>query len=140
SFSSVRAPGAGGCTIWRSSSMLLTTFSNELISPPWNQNLTIVTPGRLVTLPLGRRERDRVRRCSMARIDEIAPDLFRVSIYVPQFDLQFTCAVANTSRTVSNVWVTRRRSRREPTAPRRDLRCTAATLRRTAWGLTEVIP
>ena len=25
----------------------------------------------------------------MARIDEIAPDLFRVSIYVPQFDLQF---------------------------------------------------
>jgi hypothetical protein len=30
-----------------------------------------------------------VRRCSMARIDEIAPDLFRVSIYVPQFDLQF---------------------------------------------------
>ena len=25
----------------------------------------------------------------MARIDEIAPDLFRVSIYVPQIDLQF---------------------------------------------------
>src|SRR5688572_33512269 len=25
----------------------------------------------------------------MARIDEIAPDLFRVSVYVPQFDLQF---------------------------------------------------
>ncbi len=25
----------------------------------------------------------------MARIDEIAPDLFRVSIYAPQFDLQF---------------------------------------------------
>ena len=25
----------------------------------------------------------------MARIDEIAPDLYRVSIYVPQFDLQF---------------------------------------------------
>ena len=25
----------------------------------------------------------------MARIDEIAPDLYRVSIYMPQFDLQF---------------------------------------------------
>ena len=25
----------------------------------------------------------------MARIDEIAPDLYRVSLYVPQFDLQF---------------------------------------------------
>jgi hypothetical protein len=25
----------------------------------------------------------------MARIDEIAPDLFRLSIYAPQFDLQF---------------------------------------------------
>jgi flavorubredoxin len=25
----------------------------------------------------------------MSRIDEIAPDLFRVSVYVPQFDLQF---------------------------------------------------
>jgi hypothetical protein len=25
----------------------------------------------------------------MARIDEIAPDLYRVSIYSPQFDLQF---------------------------------------------------
>jgi hypothetical protein len=25
----------------------------------------------------------------MARIDEIAPDLFRISIYVPQIDLQF---------------------------------------------------
>ena len=25
----------------------------------------------------------------MARIDEIAPDLYRVSIYVPQIDLQF---------------------------------------------------
>jgi hypothetical protein len=25
----------------------------------------------------------------MARIDEIAPDLYRVSIYAPQFDLQF---------------------------------------------------
>ena len=25
----------------------------------------------------------------MARIDEIAPDLYRVSLYAPQFDLQF---------------------------------------------------
>src|SRR5215475_6692112 len=25
----------------------------------------------------------------MARIDEIAPDLFRISVYVPQIDLQF---------------------------------------------------
>ncbi|MFN2446098.1 MAG: hypothetical protein ABR606_11045 [Vicinamibacterales bacterium] len=25
----------------------------------------------------------------MARIDEIAPDLYRASIYLPQFDLQF---------------------------------------------------
>jgi len=25
----------------------------------------------------------------MARIDEIAPDLYRISIYEPQFDLQF---------------------------------------------------
>ena len=25
----------------------------------------------------------------MARIDEIAPDLYRVSVYAPQFDLQF---------------------------------------------------
>ena len=25
----------------------------------------------------------------MARIDEIAPDLYRLSIYLPQFDLQF---------------------------------------------------
>jgi len=25
----------------------------------------------------------------MARIDEIAPDLYRVSVYLPQIDLQF---------------------------------------------------
>ena len=25
----------------------------------------------------------------MARIDEIAPDVYRLSLYVPQFDLQF---------------------------------------------------
>lgn len=25
----------------------------------------------------------------MARLDEIAPDLYRISIYAPQFDLQF---------------------------------------------------
>ena len=25
----------------------------------------------------------------MARIDEIAPDVYRVSVYAPQFDLQF---------------------------------------------------
>jgi hypothetical protein len=25
----------------------------------------------------------------MAKIDEIAPDLFRISVFVPEFDLQF---------------------------------------------------
>src|SRR4026207_1683325 len=29
------------------------------------------------------------RRLLIARIDEIAPDLFRISIYLPQIDLQF---------------------------------------------------
>jgi flavorubredoxin len=55
-----------------------------------------VTPGRLVTLPPRRNKVSlkagpayRVRRCPMARIDEIAPDVYRVSIYAPQFDLQF---------------------------------------------------
>ena len=31
----------------------------------------------------------------MARIDEIAPDLFRVSVYAPQFDLQFNHFLIN---------------------------------------------
>src|SRR4029079_949900 len=34
-------------------------------------------------------ERDDIRRFSMARIDEIAPDLYRVSIFMPEIDLQF---------------------------------------------------
>jgi flavorubredoxin len=31
----------------------------------------------------------------MARIDEIAPDLYRLSIYAPQFDLQFNHFLIN---------------------------------------------
>src|SRR4051794_21966398 len=31
----------------------------------------------------------------MARIDEIAPDLYRISIYAPQFDLQFNHFLIN---------------------------------------------
>jgi hypothetical protein len=31
----------------------------------------------------------------MARLDEIAPDLYRVSIYAPQFDLQFNHFLIN---------------------------------------------
>src|ERR1041385_5114637 len=33
--------------------------------------------------------RSRHRRSQMARIDEIAPDVYRISSYVPQIDLQF---------------------------------------------------
>jgi len=44
----------------------------------------------VVTLPLETRQYgQRQEVFSMARIDEIAPDLYRVSVYLAQIDLQF---------------------------------------------------
>src|SRR5688572_19892560 len=50
---------------------------------------TSVTRSRVMTLPEQTRRDARQGGVMTPRIDEVAPDLYRISVYVPQFDLQF---------------------------------------------------